>query len=250
MGPQTPPERMPTDATRRDYVVNRLKVGFKVFQRTKLYDLLAAVPLFAWYGFCLSHQVPALGQQIAETDFATADIRLLTSLASKITTLVFFALLAVLLALRHKPRAKIGGLYPRFAAVAGSYLSVGLVLLPPRELSESLSIVSTALVLCGTGLAIYVVLSLGRSLSMLPQARRLVTNGPYRLVRHPLYLTEAVAVAGITLQYFSPLALALVAFQCIFQLERMKNEERVLARTFPEYRDYMLTTARLLPGIY
>ena len=249
-GPPAATERAAIDGTGRGSVVVRLRAGFEAFQDTKLYDLLAAVPLFVWYGFCLAHQVPALIQQIAQTNFATADFRLLANLAARISVPVFFTVLAVLLALRDKPRAKMGGLYPRFAAVAGTYLSVGLVLLPPRELSEVASLISTALVLVGTVLSIYVALWLGRSLSMLPQARRLVTEGPYRYVRHPLYLTESLAVAGITLQYFSPLALALVAFQAIFQLERMRNEEHVLSSTFPEYSAYMASTARLLPGIY
>ena len=54
----------------------------------------------------------------------------------------------------------------------------------------------------------------------------------------------------MTLQYLSPWAPALLALQCIFQLERMKNEDLVLSRAFPDYRDYAARTARLLPGLY
>jgi protein-S-isoprenylcysteine O-methyltransferase Ste14 len=54
----------------------------------------------------------------------------------------------------------------------------------------------------------------------------------------------------VTLQYLSPWALMVLALQFIFQLERMKNEERVLSRVFPQYRDYAARTARLLPGLY
>jgi protein-S-isoprenylcysteine O-methyltransferase Ste14 len=223
---------------------------FAAFRRTKLYDLLAAAPLITWYGFCLSHQLPTLAQQLAETDLATADIRLLASLAARIATPVFLVVLAVLLTLRHKPQAKAGGLYPRLAAVGGTYLGVAIVLLPARELSAPLSVLAALMMLAGTVLSTFAALSLGRSISMLPEARRLVTRGPYRLVRHPLYVSEAVALAGVTLQYLSPLALLLLALQCVFQLERMKNEERVLAGTFPEYRVYAAATARLVPGLY
>jgi protein-S-isoprenylcysteine O-methyltransferase Ste14 len=54
--------------------------------------------------------------------------------------------------------------------------------------------------------ALYVVIELGRSFSVMPEARRLVTNGPYSVIRHPVYLGEAVALAGVTSQYLSPWA--------------------------------------------
>jgi protein-S-isoprenylcysteine O-methyltransferase Ste14 len=233
-----------------DSAVVRFKVFFKTFQDTKLYDLLAAVPLIAWYGLCLGQQLRVLTREIGEMNFATADISVIASVTSRGASSIFFVTIALLLTLRDKPRAKTAGLYPRFAAFAGTYLGVAMVLLPPRELSAPLAMISTLIALCGTMFAIYAVLSLGRSLSMLPEARRLVTRGPYRLIRHPLYLSEAMLLVGVTLQFLSPLALALLTIQCLFQLERMKNEERVLSSTFPEYRDYMASTARLVPGIY
>jgi len=158
--------------------------------------------------------------------------------------------LALLMILRRQPLGKASGFYPRFAAVAGTFMSLAIVMLPARELSTPLYVVSTLLIVGGIGFALYAVIELGRSLSMLPEARRLVTNGPYSVIRHPLYLGEAIALVGITLQYLSPWALALLLLQCIFQLERMKNEELVLSRVFPEYRDYAAHTVRLLPGVY
>src|SRR5215467_11413841 len=86
---------------------------FSGFRSTKLYDLLAATPLIAWNGFCLGHQLPALVDEIAQTDISTADIGLLAGLASKVATRVFFAVLVVLFVLRDKPRVRTAGLYPR-----------------------------------------------------------------------------------------------------------------------------------------
>ena len=229
---------------------NSLVSFFRTFERTKLYDLLAAMPLIAWYGFALSLQLPRLAHQIASLDLATADAALLAGIASNLATKLFFAVLALLMILRRQPLGKASGFYPRFAAVAGTFMSLAIVMLPTRELSTPLHVVSTLLIVGGIGFALYAVIELGRSLSMLPEARRLVTNGPYSVIRHPLYLGEAVALVGITLQYLSPWALALLLLQCIFQLERMKNEELVLSRVFPEYRDYAAHTVRLLPGVY
>jgi protein-S-isoprenylcysteine O-methyltransferase Ste14 len=77
-----------------------------------------------------------------------------------------------------------------------------------------------------------------------------VTDGPYAHIRHPLYLGEAVSLLGFTLQFASPLALAIFAVQIGFQLMRMKNEEGVLEGLFPEYVHYKGRTARLIPGLY
>jgi protein-S-isoprenylcysteine O-methyltransferase Ste14 len=223
---------------------------FRTFERTKLYDLLTAAPLVGWYLFALSIQLPRLAHQIAALNLATADARHVASLASNLATQMFFLVLALLMVLRHRPLDKASGFFPRFAAVAGTFLSLTIVVLPAYDLSVPLHIASTLLIVGGVGFALYAVLWLGRSLSMMPEARRLVTSGPYNVIRHPLYLGEAIALVGITLQYLSPWALGLLALQCIFQLERMKNEEIVLERAFPDYRAYAARTARLVPGLY
>ncbi len=216
---------------------------------TKLYDFIAAAPLIAWYGFCGWRLLPAL-----KVDFAmepgAVDPVFITGLLSKLASLIFVGLLLALLILRHPPQAKTAGMFPRVAAIAGTYLGVGILLLPPLPLSAPVYLLSTLLILAGTGFALYAVLRLGRSISIMPEARRLVTAGPYRTIRHPLYLGEAVALAGLSLQYLSPAALLLLGLQFAFQLQRMKNEERVLARMFPEYGAYTARTARLVPGLY
>jgi protein-S-isoprenylcysteine O-methyltransferase Ste14 len=228
----------------------------KTLRQTKLYDLIAAAPLIAWYGFCAAQMAPLVAQQIeliklfVQTDPSVLPAELVLSTGGHITTLAFLAVLVVMFAVRLVPQRTAPGFYPRCAAVAGTFLSVGMVQLPPQELSYALYLVSLLLIIGGTSLAIYAALILGRSISMLPEARRLVTGGPYALVRHPLYLGEIVATAGVALQYVSGWALLLLALVCIFQLQRMRYEERVLIRSFPKYGDYMARTARLMPGVY
>ena len=84
----------------------------------------------------------------------------------------------------------------------------------------------------------------------MPEARRLVTGGPYALVRHPLYAGEAVAVAGLAMQYAAPWSYVILGLQYAFQLWRIVNEERVLRAAFPDYAAYAARTARLIPGVY
>jgi protein-S-isoprenylcysteine O-methyltransferase Ste14 len=228
----------------------------KALRQTKLYDLLAAAPIIVWYAFCAEQTLPSLLQRIAlakliiETDPAVLPASLVLNILSRIAALAFFAILVVLFAIRRVPLQTAPGFYPRFAAVAGTFLSVGLVLLPLQELSSAVYLVSLLLIIGGTSFATWAGLMLGRSISILPEARRLVTWGPYALVRHPMYLGEMVAVVGAALQYLSAWALLLVGLQFAFQFQRMSFEERLLSRVFLEYGDYMKRTMRLVPSVY
>ena len=225
-------------------------------RQTKLYDLCAAAPLIAWYMFCATQMLPSLADQVAlvklfiQTDPSVLPSTLVLSTASHISTLIFLLSLVVMFMARHIPQHATLGFYPRFAALAGTFLSTGFVLLPQQELSYALYLASLLLVLGGTGLAICAVLVLGRSISLLPQARRLVTSGPYAIVRHPLYLGEIVATTGVALQYLSAWSLLLLGLVSAFQFQRMKYEELVLSQIFPEYGNYVTRTARLVPGVY
>jgi protein-S-isoprenylcysteine O-methyltransferase Ste14 len=91
---------------------------------------------------------------------------------------------------------------------------------------------------------------LGRSFSIMAEARRLVTHGPYALVRHPLYAAEVIGALGLFLQYASPWTALLMVVSMGIQLQRMRNEEQVLGATFSEYAAYAARTRRLIPGVY
>jgi protein-S-isoprenylcysteine O-methyltransferase Ste14 len=224
--------------------------------RRKLYDLLAAAPLIAMYLFSLTQMLSPLALQIEllnlfiQTDLSVLPLSLVLGIISKMCTMVFFTLLVVMFAVRRVPLHYPIAFYPRFVAGGGTFLGFGIVMLEPQELSDGLYLVSMFSIIGGTVLAIWATLMLARSISIMPEARGLVVSGPYAFVRHPLYLGEFVVLFGIALQHLMPWSLLLLGVQCIFQFERMKNEERVLARAFPNYADYIARTARLLPGVY
>ncbi len=87
-------------------------------------------------------------------------------------------------------------------------------------------------------------------MSIVAQSRGLTRSGPYRLVRHPLYLGEFVATVGIVLTGFTWAALSVLAALATLQVYRSVKEEQVLSEAFPEYADYRLTTARLVPALF
>jgi protein-S-isoprenylcysteine O-methyltransferase Ste14 len=117
----------------------------------------------------------------------------------------------------------------------------------PNPLCDSLSV---ALLLTGNILGIVAVLDLGRSLSIMPEARKLVTTGFYTRIRHPLYLAEEIALVGIAVQFRSLEAAAVLCLHFYCQIRRMDWEEDILTAVFPEYAEYERRSYRLVPGLY
>ena len=82
--------------------------------------------------------------------------------------------------------------------------------------------------------------------------QRLVSEGPYRWVRHPGYLGSIAVWVGASLAFHSWLSALIVAAVMLGAYGwRIQAEERMLADHFGEdYRAYRARTARLIPGIY
>lgn len=83
------------------------------------------------------------------------------------------------------------------------------------------------------------------------EGQSLVTHGPYRLVRHPMYSSLFLMAFGLVLATASPVA-ALPYFVSIaaMYLDRVGDEERLMLDTFGEqYERYMRRTGRLVPRL-
>jgi protein-S-isoprenylcysteine O-methyltransferase Ste14 len=136
------------------------------------------------------------------------------------------------------------------AAITATWLPFVLPLqhgAPPGQGRQALADV---LLICGTAWAIWSLRFLDRNVSVLAQARDLVAQGPYRWVRHPLYLGEIVSSLGLAIAVNSYAALALWLSLCGLQIYRAMREEQVLLRALPAYRGYRGRTAALLPGVF
>jgi protein-S-isoprenylcysteine O-methyltransferase Ste14 len=93
------------------------------------------------------------------------------------------------------------------------------------------------------------VTALGRCFGLLPEARGLVTRGPYGIVRHPVYLGEITAIGGLTIAAPTARNVVVLAMFVGAQTIRMRFEEDALRDAYPEYERYRQTTPRLLPRV-
>jgi len=225
--------------------------GLAAFRASRTYDRLMRLPIVLYNGYFLVRELGDLAGWIAAqpVPFAFTPVTA-TVLASRVALILFLALLIGFHLARRRPVAKAHGALPRLVALLGATLTVAMILLDRPPGSVALNVASAALILIGNYISIVAVMSLGRSLSIMPEARKLVVTGPYRFVRHPLYAAEEIAILGVWLQFMSWPATAILVGHFVIQLWRLGFEEQVLRDSFPDYEAYARTTARLVPGIY
>ena len=151
--------------------------------------------------------------------------------------------------IRLQPRQSAEGLEPRLSAFAGTFTLMLLIVLPTGTVSPEWMAASTAMIAVGTALSIYCLIWLGRSFSMMATSRDLVTSGPYSIVRHPLYVAEAISSIGFLVAHWSLAAVLAGGLHFAFQIRRAFIEERILRRTFVEYEDYARSVPMLVPRL-
>jgi protein-S-isoprenylcysteine O-methyltransferase Ste14 len=107
-------------------------------------------------------------------------------------------------------------------------------LLWPESLTWYRALIGSVLITVGNIIDVWGYVILCRSFAIVPEARELKTTGPYRWVRHPVYLGQFLAQAGVLL-FFARTHVVWIGMYCLFvalQLYRSKLEDRVLAKAF------------------
>jgi len=108
--------------------------------------------------------------------------------------------------------------------------------------------------LAGGALRIWPIFVLGRRFSGLvaiQPGHELVTDGIYRVIRHPSYLGMIILMLGWALAFRSGLGVLLAALTVPPLLARIRSEETLLRLQFgDEYDAYRRRTSRLIPGVY
>ena len=137
-------------------------------------------------------------------------------------------------------------------AVAYALLAIPLAFLVLTKRFFSPSPVVITLQVAGVLVVVWARLTFGmRSFHVGSTATQggLVTIGPYRFVRHPIYAGVLVILAGVLVGHHDIATLIPVACVALALVVRIVAEERAVLLTYPEYASYAQRTKRIIPWV-
>lgn len=162
----------------------------------------------------------------------------------------YYALLVWIYVTRSAASLTTKSLPAKIIALAATFMPFTFPLLNGHAQSGIVILmISSLILLIGMVFTMVALATLGKSFSLIPQTRKLVTTGPYRLVRHPVYVGEIVGGLGLVVWAASiPKTLVfLLLVGC--EVYRALQEEKLLSEAFAEYPEYASKTARFIPGL-
>jgi protein-S-isoprenylcysteine O-methyltransferase Ste14 len=222
-----------------------MTVHLEKLRQGKLYDFLMGLPLIYWFGYV--GVVKARPSLVADARAVLADP------ASPLANLQFCAFFAsltfniltiYLVVARTPPVRRSKGYWGRFFGVTGTFLGVGIQRLDQVHPSLPWLLLSAAMILGGSLGSVIALSKLGKSFAIMPEARQLVTGGPYAYARHPLYAMELITIAGSVILFRQPWASLLGLGVMTLLVVRTFFEEQVLLEAYPEYAQYRARVKR------
>ncbi|MDQ6741518.1 MAG: hypothetical protein M3Z97_01220, partial [Candidatus Dormibacteraeota bacterium] len=173
--------------------------GWPLLQRLRALLLTNALPAVFFGFFCGVKAIFVLGalNDLGRLARGNQSLFPVLKLSDQLLGLLYFGLIAFLCATRLPRRGGRRGLGTVAASLFAAFAIMLVGVLPDRGSRPQAEVLGDLLLGAGMAYSIWALLYLRRSFSILPEARRLVTHGPYALSRHPLYLGEAVAALGL-----------------------------------------------------
>jgi protein-S-isoprenylcysteine O-methyltransferase Ste14 len=164
-------------------------------------------------------------------------------------TTIFTIQNTIFFLIRKPKKSKAATKLERLIAFSGTFI-VWVILANPNTVSSPYAILMADLITSvGLMFAIYALSHLRLYFGISPEARGFVMTGPYKWIRHPMYLGEFIAFFGILIPKLSLFAFSIFVIFIILQCTRAMFEERVLSKTFSEYHQYRKKTPPFLPRI-
>jgi methyltransferase len=146
-------------------------------------------------------------------------------------------------------------LFPLMALLHVSFLIAPVleVWLAGRPFVPALAVGALTVLAAATALRVWTLRSLGRAWNVrvvVPEPERIVTDGPYRWIRHPNYLVVILEIAALPLVHTAWVsALVLSLLNAALLAQRIRTEEVALEQ-IPAWRDAMANRKRLIPGVF
>ncbi len=138
-----------------------------------------------------------------------------------------------------------------YALMSIQFLCIGLILVSGGPFARSLPLL--VMEIAGIVLGIWAVVVMGRrNLNVSPLVKRgarLVTKGPYAVIRHPMYSAVLLTLWPLIVDRYSPFRLAVGLILTIDLMLKIGYEESLLKKQFPEYESHMKVTKRLIPFV-
>jgi protein-S-isoprenylcysteine O-methyltransferase Ste14 len=167
--------------------------------------------------------------------------------AANVVWLMGAAIMGVMCFARFVPTSATVNLQTLIAS--GAMLILPCFMRPTNRSTGAILTTGLLLELFGVILTQVARIFMGRSFGILPANRGIVANGPFRFVRHPIYLGWLVLSIGYAMSYASSRNILLIVATLPFMVWRIDQEETHLAGD-PEYRSYMdRVRFRLWPGV-
>ena len=113
--------------------------------------------------------------------------------------------------------------------------------------------IAIALQLIAVGLMVWSRVTFGRRsfhAAANATAGGLVTTGPYRIIRHPIYTAACLFGWGPIVVHRSLVSVALGILLLLGALMRMICEEQLVKQKYPEYVEYAKVTKRMVPFLF
>jgi protein-S-isoprenylcysteine O-methyltransferase Ste14 len=108
--------------------------------------------------------------------------------------------------------------------------------------------------IAGTAIGIWAIIVMGiGNINISPLMKEgavLVTRGPYRVIRHPMYLAVLLVIWPLIIDDFSVMRITAGFILTLDLIIKILFEENLLKKQFAEYEAYMKTTKRLIPVIF
>ena len=138
-----------------------------------------------------------------------------------------------------------------YALVSVHMVCIGLILLSGGPFARSLLLL--VIEIAGIILGIWAVVIMGwRNVNVSPLVKRdarLVKEGPYASIRHPMYSAVLLTLWPLIIDRYSLFRLSVGLILTVDLLVKIRYEEGLLKERFPEYEAYMKVTKRLIPFV-